>query len=96
MFDQAMTGVQTPTAEPRKLADRIDPARLKRLKDREYRTMYWLIVPICLVVALVGRIARALGFGRDAYHSSYQVARGSLTAEASRMAHTVIPFAFWR
>ncbi|MEM7497709.1 MAG: hypothetical protein AAF371_06925 [Pseudomonadota bacterium] len=96
MFDQAMTNVPATATAQTALGERIDPARLKRLKDREYRTMYWLIVPVCVVVAAIARVARAMGFGADAFHSSHEIARGSLASEACRMAHTVIPFAFWR
>ncbi|MEM6677891.1 MAG: hypothetical protein AAF675_08465 [Pseudomonadota bacterium] len=96
MFDQAMTGTDTPTAETAKLTDRIDPVRLKRLKDQEYRMMYWLIVPICLVIAAIARLARLAGLGGDAFHSNHAVERRSIAREASCMAHTVIPFAFWR
>ncbi|MEM6944177.1 MAG: hypothetical protein AAF416_10785 [Pseudomonadota bacterium] len=99
MLDQAMseTMVQAPAAEARqRLSDRIDPARLKRLKDQEYRVMYWLIVPVCLVIAITSRAARACGATGDAFHSSHSVARGNVFQEASRLAHTVIPFAFWR
>ncbi|MEL6480929.1 MAG: hypothetical protein AAFQ75_05720 [Pseudomonadota bacterium] len=100
MFDQAMTDIPATSEKPKALSagmtGQIDPVRLKRLKDQEYRTMYWLIVPVCLVIAAIARVARALGFGGDAFHSSHEIARGSLAAEASRMAHTVIPFAFWR
>ncbi|MEM9764722.1 MAG: hypothetical protein AAF968_19835 [Pseudomonadota bacterium] len=74
------------------LTGHIDPARLKRLKDQEYRTMYWLIMPVCLVIACAARL-----FPRwDAFHSTHRVKRAGIIAEASHMAHTVIPFAFWR
>ncbi|MEO1467611.1 MAG: hypothetical protein AAFV86_01040 [Pseudomonadota bacterium] len=74
------------------LTAHIDPVRLKRLKEREYRAMYWLIVPICLVIALVGRLWPRW----DAFHSAHVPPRRGVIAEASHMAHTVIPFAFWR
>lgn len=87
------TTATTETAAPRVgLTDGIDPVRLKRLKEQEYRTMYWLIVPVCLVIALAARL-----FPRwDAFHSTHREPRRGVIAEASHMAHTVIPFAFWR
>ncbi|MGF1552343.1 MAG: hypothetical protein ACFBWO_07565 [Paracoccaceae bacterium] len=85
------TATDTALTRPR-LTDGIDPVRLARLKRQEYATMFWLIAPVCLVVALVRRLVPA----RDAFHSTHSAPRRGLFGEAAHMAHTVIPFAFWR
>jgi hypothetical protein len=83
----------SPQALPsRRLTDGIDPVRLARLKRQEYVTMFWMIVPFCLMAA----IARRLLPVREAFHSTHSAPRRGVFADAAHMAHTVIPFAFWR
>ncbi|MEM6973091.1 MAG: hypothetical protein AAF577_09825 [Pseudomonadota bacterium] len=84
--------VEPARTEVASLTGHIDPVRLKRLKAQEYRTMYWMIVPFCLVIAAAGRLWPRW----DAFHSTHRAPRRGIVAEANHMAHTVIPFAFWR
>jgi hypothetical protein len=70
----------------------MSPAALARAKEREYWAMYYASIPVFLLVAALLRLIPT-GAG---YHSAFEAPKRSVFAEASHMAHTIIPFAFWR
>ncbi|MEO0820042.1 MAG: hypothetical protein AAF074_06400 [Pseudomonadota bacterium] len=92
MLDQALSQSLEPRISRKTVRLSIDPARMKRLKDQEYKVMFWGSMPVFLVAALVKRLMPR----SEAFHGTASEERRGVFAEAAHMAHTIIPFAFWR